>query len=204
MSLDEEDRTRLERATRRALDWHGAQSRKGTRIPYMSHLLQVQGLVFEHGGNVDQAVAALLHDCLEDAPSAHDRLGREAIIEHEFGAAVARIVVDCSDTERGESMDEKAPWHLRKKRYLAHLRNLVGHGSPSVLVAACDKRHNLHALVWDLRVEGRGYLDRFNAGPADQVWYFGEILAALAGRIPERLEAELRALLEDFENQLAD
>ena len=113
------------------------------------------------------------------------------------------MVIDCSDTEAHESMDDKAPWHVRKNRYVAQLATLADQGAPSVLVAACDKRHNLHSLVWDVRSQGAQYLERFNAGPADQVWYFGEILRAISGGIPIRLEAELRALVEDFEKLVA-
>ncbi len=193
--LSTDDRRRLVRGTELALTWHAGQMRKGSDIPYVSHLSQVSGLVLEHGGDVGQAIAGLLHDALEDAASADERRERETVIRQEFGEAVLEIVLDCTDTRAGESIDSKAPWKQRKSRYLAHLADA---GDRSLLVAACDKRHNLHALVWDVRVQGSGYMDRFRSNPADQIWYFTGVAKAFSGRIPRRLEAELRALLEEF------
>ena len=190
--MDPEDRKQLCEATALACDWHGEQTRKGSQIPYVSHLLQVSGLVLEHEGDCSQAVAALLHDSLEDAEDPDERERREALIRERFGEDVLRIVLDCTDTKPDEAGASKRPWKERKTRYLAHLTAVR---ERSALVAACDKRHNLHALVWDVSVRGLGYLDRFNAGPADQVWYFDGVLAAFRGRIPVRLEREIEDLL---------
>lgn len=174
--------------------WHGDQVRKGTRVPYVSHLLQVSGLVLEHGGDADQAAAGILHDALEDAPQG-ERAGREKTIQEVCGDGVLAIVLDCTDTQPDESADTKRPWRMRKGAYLSHLAA----ASPrSLLVAACDKRQNLGAMVWDTAALGVGYLDRFNADPADQVWYFSGFLEAIRGRIPPRLEMELESLLHEF------
>jgi (p)ppGpp synthase/HD superfamily hydrolase len=196
MALSAEDQGRLLKATERALAWHADQDRKGTSIPYYSHLTQVQGLVFEHGGDVDHAIAALLHDSLEDADSSDERAERERGIEDAFGRAVLDIVLDCTDTDPGDSVGDKAPWRQRKTRYTDHL---AGVGRASLLVAACDKRHNLHCLVWDIRDQGLTYLDRFNAGVEEQIWYFRSLLDVFEPRIPRRLAMELRALVEEFE-----
>jgi len=201
MALTSDDRARLLRATELALDWHADQHRKGTRIPYWSHLTQVQGLVLEHGGDVGQAVSALLHDALEDADSPADRAERERTIEQEFGADVLRIVLDCTDTGPDESAETKRPWKERKQRYVD---GLAKKGGRSLLVAACDKRHNLHALVWDVRNQGPAYLDKFNAGAEEQIWYFTELIEAFGAALAEvehhtRLIDELRALLSEFE-----
>jgi len=195
VNLSADDQRRLTRASELALDWHAQQSRKGSDIPYFSHLSQVKGLVLEHGGGVDQAIAGLLHDALEDADSADERARREQTIGDEFGAAVLEIVLDCTDTGADESLEDKAPWKLRKTRYLEHLASA---SDASLLVAACDKRHNLHALVWDVRHQGPSYLERFNSGPAGQLWYFEGVLKLVAGRIPKRLEMELAALLAEL------
>jgi (p)ppGpp synthase/HD superfamily hydrolase len=105
---------------------HAGQTRKGTAIPYVAHLLAVASLVLTHGGNEDEAIAALLHDAVEDQGGKRDR----------FGKNVASIVDDCSDTD----VEPKPPWKERKERYLAHL----GSASPSAkLVAAADKLDNL-------------------------------------------------------------
>jgi (p)ppGpp synthase/HD superfamily hydrolase len=195
MPLDESDQERLSQANRLALRWHADQHRKGSQIPYMSHLAQVAGLVLEHGGTIDQAVAGLLHDALEDAGSPKERAERVEIIARNFGDDVLTMVNDCTDTEEGEALESKAPWRKRKERHLDHLSSV---GPRSLLVAACDKRHNLHALVWDLRTEGHGYLERFNAGPDEQIWYFREILNELRGSIPPRLLGEIESLLAEF------
>lgn len=199
MKLSAEDQRRLTLATALALEWHAEQTRKRSEIPYASHLLQVCGLVLEHGGDVDQAAAALLHDALEDAPSSTARRAREGRIEVDLGADVLRMVRDATDTEEHEHLGEKAPWHDRKTRFLAHLP----HADPrSHLVVACDKRHNLGALVEDVRLHGRSYMDRFTGEAEDQVWYFEEVLKAVAGHVPPRLEQELRRLVEELRELL--
>jgi (p)ppGpp synthase/HD superfamily hydrolase len=189
------DQARLRRAAELALSWHADQTRKGSEVPYASHLLQVAGLVLEHGGDVDQAVAGFLHDSLEDVSSPEERRSREGILRDEFGEGVLRMVRACTDTGEHEALGSKAPWEERKSRYLEHLAHV---DSLSALVTACDKRHNLGALVGDVRAHGARYLDRFRAGASDQVWYFEGVVNALRDRIPRRLAEELGALLADF------
>ena len=195
MGLDGSDRARLTRAAHFALAWHAEQHRKGSEVPYVSHLLQVAGLVLEHGGDVDQAVAGFLHDSLEDAISPEQRRAREGILRDEFGEDVLRMVRACTDTGEEEFLGKKAPWKERKSRYLEHL---VHSDARCALVTACDKRHNLGALVGDMRAHGVQYLDRFNAGASDQVWYFEGIVEALRDRLPGRLTEELEEVLADF------
>ncbi len=199
MGMSRTDQDRLGQGTTLALEWHADQKRKGSEIPYASHLLQVAGLALEHGGDVDQAIAGLLHDALEDAPSHDESLARQQRIREAFGPGVEKIVLDCTDTQEHETVDAKAEWKGRKTRYLAHLRTCEVR---SLLVAACDKRHNLGALVGDVRTHGLAYLNRFRGDPQDQVWFFDGILKAVAGRIPARLETELRTLLEQFRIQV--
>jgi len=182
-------------ATRLAWRWHGHQTRKGKPTSYMSHLLQVQGLVLDSGGSTEQAIAALLHDALEDAESPADRAHREQQIETRFGAVVLRIVLDCTDTTPDEAGAHKGPWRQRKERYLEQLRAAQ---ATSRLVAACDKRHNLTDLVWDLRHDGLETLERFNAGPEEQVWYFESLIETCRPGVPERLMRELESLLREL------
>ena len=189
--VDEGERHRLTSSLDQALAWHGGQRRKGTAVPYVSHLLQVAGLVLEHGGTVDQAVAAMLHDAVEDT---------EATVEDvvaEFGPDVAAIVADCTDTLPGDSPGHKAPWRARKERFLDRLGGLP---PASALVVACDKRHNLAAMVSDVRREGPDAISppRFSASPADQLWYYGEAVDRLRGTIPGRLSGELDALVAEL------
>lgn len=184
-------KARLVEATELAWTWHGALTRKGRSTTYVSHLLAVESLVLECGGGPDEAIAALLHDALEDAPSRAARDERERVIDTRMGPAVLQIVLDCTDTLRDEAGRAKRPWRERKERYLAQL---AGTSPASRLVAACDKRHNLGDLVWDLHHEGPPTLDRFNAGPAEQLWYFESVARVCADAIPARLALELERL----------
>lgn len=182
-------------ATALAWDWHGALTRKGRTTSYLSHLLAVEGLVVECGGGPEEAIAALLHDALEDAPSAAVRAERERTIGERFGPSVLRIVLDCTDTLPDESGHDKRPWRERKDRFLA---NLARADRASRLVVACDKRHNLGDLVWDLHHEGPPTFERFNAGPPLQLWYFESVARLCSDAIPPRLALELDRLLADL------
>jgi (p)ppGpp synthase/HD superfamily hydrolase len=193
--IDAATQSRLVAATTFAYRWHGDQTRKGSTIPYMGHLLQVKGLVLEHGGDIEQAIAALLHDSLEDAETPADARARARDIAEHFGEGALAIVRDCSDTQADEAGAAKRPWPERKERYIAHLRVAP---ERSLLVVACDKLHNLNALVWDVEEQGAEYLHRFNAGPEQQVWYYESVLAVADGRVPTRLQAELAELVRRF------
>lgn len=193
------ERTRLVRATDLAWAWHGAQTRKGRPTSYMSHLVQVQGLVIDAGGGADEAIAALLHDGLEDAETPEERAERERTIQQEFGTAVLRIVLDCTDTTPHEAGASKGAWRPRKERYLEQLRQA---GPASRLVAGCDKRQNLGDLVSDLRVEGAATLERFNADAAEQLWYFRSLEEVVRRDLPPKLARELADLLAELERLL--
>jgi len=166
----------------------------------MSHLLQVQGLVVGAGGGPDAAIAALLHDALEDAESPAERAAREVTIDTEFGRGVLGIVLDLTDTTPNEAGATKGPWRERKERYLDQLRVA---GPTSQLVAACDKRQNLGDLVADLRVEGPVTLDRFNAGASEQVWYFRSMETICRPVIPAALASDMATLLDELERIIA-
>lgn len=188
-------RPELLAATELAWAWHGHLTRKGRATSYLSHLLAVQGLVIECGGGPDEAIGALLHDALEDAESRDERRSREQAIRERFGAAVLRIVLDCTDTLPDETGSDKRPWRERKQRFLEQLSRAE---RPSRLVAACDKRHNLGDLVWDLHHEGPPTFARFNAGPAEQLWYFESVTHLCREAIPARLALELEWLMTDL------
>jgi (p)ppGpp synthase/HD superfamily hydrolase len=185
------DRARLAEAFRFALDAHAEQTRKGSDVPYASHLLQVAGLVLEHGGDATLAAAGVLHDAVEDC-AAIDL----SMLHANFGEEVARIVAACTDLLPGDRADAKGDWLSRKQRYLARLREA---DVRTRLVAACDKLHNLRSLVADLRAEGVGTLARFRASPAQTRWYFEAAREALCGDLPQRLVDELDRLLDELE-----
>jgi (p)ppGpp synthase/HD superfamily hydrolase len=159
---------KFERALVYAARLYKDQYRKGTRIPYVTHLLAVAAIVGENGGTEDETVAALLHDAPEDQ-------GGEATLEEirtRFGDEVAQIVDGCTDTYE----DPKPPWRERKERYLAHLR----HASRSVrLVSTADKVHNARTVLSDYRTLGEDLWKRFNGGKEGTLWYYRAIIDVL-------------------------
>ena len=161
----------------RACEWHEGQVRKGSDVPYIAHLLAVAALVLEAGGEEELAIAAMLHDAVEDQPD----LASADTIREEFGKRVAAIVVECSDREHGvEGTAEN--WHDRKENYLRSLRTAP---RDVLLVSCADKLHNARSLLRDLTEEGESVWDRFNEpDPAQQLWYY----RALAEVFGERLE----------------
>lgn len=175
------------RASAYAAEAHRGDLRKGTTIPYLSHLWSVAALVLEHGGDDEQVAAGLLHDVVED----HGGLAQLAEIAERFGPEVARMVEGLSDsivdTTEGTP---KPPWKERKAKYLAHLAEA---DARTQLVSACDKLHNARCIVADLRVEGATLWDRFNVNdPAEQLWYYRGLADTLgASPIPRPLADEL-------------
>jgi (p)ppGpp synthase/HD superfamily hydrolase len=165
---------------------HAGQTRKQTDIPYISHLIGVAAIVLEYGGNRDQAIAALLHDAIEDQSGDYTggaaRL--RADIRERFGAEVLRIVEGCTDTDS----EPKPPWRERKEAYIAHLR---ASDDAVRLVSCADKLHNARAIVSDLRVLGDALFDRFTGGKAGTLWYYGALADTFLQRGERRLAGEL-------------
>ena len=177
---------KFENALRYASELHRDQVRKGTGIPYITHLLAVASIVGENGGTEDEVVAALLHDGPEDQ-------GGEAtleVIRVRFGDEVAEIVDGCTDTYE----EKKPPWPERKERYLAHLAN----ASDSVrLVSSADKLHNARAVLSDYRILGEDLWTRFNGGKEGTLWYYRAIVDTLRGGGP--IVEELDRVVTDLE-----
>ncbi len=171
---------------------HRSQKRKGNDIPYVAHLMAVCATVLEWSGDEDTAMAALLHDAVEDQGG----LETLAEIRARFGERVAGIVAACSDSTSSDS-DKKAPWQERKQ---AHIDHLQGTGCEVALVTAADKLHNLNAQIRDVRRHGAGTMGRFNAGPDQIIWYNRRIVAAIA----EHRETVPVTELEEAIAKLAD
>lgn len=144
---------------------HSRQVRKGSRVPYITHLLTVSALVLEDGGSEDEAIAALLHDAIEDQGGDS---ARQEILRR-FGPNVARIVEGCTDADTLP----KPPWRERKEAYLAHL-----YEAPADVrrVSAADKLHNARCVVRDYREQGEVFWSKFKGGKDGTLWYFHELV----------------------------
>ena len=171
-----------------ALRLHGKQTRKGSKIPYVSHLLAVGAIVLEDGGSEDEAIAALLHDAIEDAGG--DPI-RQAI-RHKFGDKVAAIVEGCTDTDQSP----KPPWLERKKQYLEHL-----HGASAEVrrVSAADKLHNARSVLADFRRHGNDVWARFSGGREGTLWYYRRLVQIYNEAGPSFLVEELNRVVSELE-----
>lgn len=161
-----------------ALGWaaelHRRQQRKGKPVPYISHLIAVSALIWEDGGDEDQAIAGLLHDAIEDAGIT------DGLIAARFGARVAQIVLDCTDTSGAVAAGgEKEPWLLRKTRTIEHLQSAP---LDSLLVSAADKAHNARDMVLDARTDPAMW-SKFNAGLEGSAWYLQELHLTFCRRL---------------------
>ena len=184
--------SRFEDALVFATRLHATQVRKGTGVPYVAHLLAVAGLVLEQGGDEDTAIAALLHDAIEDQGGAATR---EAI-RARFGDRVTAIVDACSDTD----IFPKPPWRARKEAYLAHLPAATDEVR---LVSVADKLHNARAILADYRQRGEAVWERFNGGREGTLWYYRELVAAFrAGEVTPLVE-ELDRTVSELERLAA-
>lgn len=174
-----------------ASELHSSQVRKGSGVPYVAHLLGTASIALEHGADEDEAIAALLHDAVEDQGG----LPTLKRIRARFGDRVAAIVEGCTDAVS----IPKPPWRLRKEAYVAHLAT----ASASVrLVSASDKLHNARSILHDYRQVGDDLWDRFTGGREGTLWYYRALLDAFAAveRSPlvdelDRVVSELEALV---------
>src|SRR4051812_37796286 len=169
--------TRFTDALVLAAEIHAAQRRKGHGPPYVAHLLAVTAIAFDYGATEDEAIAALLHDAIEDAPPSLGAAGVRRLIEEQFGRTVLGIVEGCTDTDEWP----KPPWRARKQAYVDHLANA---DASTLLVSASDKLHNVRAVVRDYRSLGDDLWTRFSpaAGMAGTVGYYRGLLGAFRAR----------------------
>ena len=179
---------RFDEALAYAASHHRKQLRKGSRVPYMSHLMSVSALVLEHGGGEDQAIAALLHDAVEDAPKGEGPAVLNDIRER-FGPAVADIVLACSDG-LNEAGHRKGTWPERKLPYVAGLYDPAKKSDEAILVTAADKIHNGSRIAADLREFGPTFWSTFNACEHELLWYYTSVDAAVTERLPGSSIAE--------------
>jgi (p)ppGpp synthase/HD superfamily hydrolase len=182
----------FEEALQYAAALHRAQRRKGGDVPYVAHLLAVTAHVLEHGGDQDEAIAALLHDAVEDQGGASTR---DEILQR-FGARVCAIVDGCTDTD----VTPKPPWRARKE---AFLRRLTRADRSVALVVGCDKLHNLRSVVNEYRQAGEALWERFRGGREGSLWYYERVSELLADQLPATLLAELQRVYAELQSLLA-
>jgi len=166
--------SRFTEALTYAFQLHAKQTRKGKDTPYFAHLLGVTSLVLEMGGDEDEAIAALLHDAVEDQG------GEKTLhqINHLYGKRVASIVEGCTDSYT----IPKPPWRKRKEQYIEDLKT----ASIEVLrVSLADKLHNARTIIIDLRKEGDDVWQKFNGGKEGTIWYYQKLLNSF-NRLPQK------------------
>jgi len=170
-----------------ASELHRGQVRKGTKIPYLSHLLAVSALVLKSQGDEDQAIAGLLHDAVEDQ-------GGQATLDEirdRFGPRVAGIVADCTDT----MVVPRPSWRMRKEAYIA---SLPGKPRESLLVSLADKTDNARAIVGDYREVGDAVWGRFSGGKEGTRWYYHELSVFFRVHYQGPLAYELSRTVAEF------
>jgi (p)ppGpp synthase/HD superfamily hydrolase len=169
---------------------HAGQARKGTAVPYLSHLMAVTSLVLEAGGDEEMGVAALLHDVVEDC-GGRPRLQE---IRRMFGARVARIVEGCTDS----FVEPKPEWVERKRGYLEEVKHA---DEETRLVSASDKLHNVRTILADYRQDGENIWARFNGKKEGTLWYY-RALSNEYRRKPNRITRELEIAVTQLEREV--
>jgi (p)ppGpp synthase/HD superfamily hydrolase len=176
-----------------AHELHATQKRKASDVPYITHLLGVTSIALEYGANEDEAIAALLHDAIEDQGGATTK----AEILRRFGENVTAIVEGCSEPYT----KPKPPWRERKQIYIAHIPT----ASPSVLlVSASDKLHNARSILKDYRIIGDAVWDRFTAGKEGTLWYYRALVEAFTKTAVTPLIEELARVVTEIETLAVD
>ena len=188
------DTERLIRAFRYAATLHAGDLRKGTTIPYLSHLMGVASIVQQYGGDEDQVIAALLHDAIEDHPRGGETRQE---IGAGFGARVMTMVEACTDSDT----EQKPEWFERKERYLKHL-----HEAPpeAMLISLADKVHNARAILADHRQIGEEIWARFNAPKELTLWYYRALANTFNSFASEAAKPELGPLAEELERVVSE
>lgn len=179
---------RFQAALQYAAQLHSTQKRKGTEVPYISHLLGVAALVIEDGGDEDEAIAALLHDAVEDQGGIPTR----DEIRRNFGDRVATIVEGCTDAYT----TPKPPWRERKEK---HLASLNGATREVLRVSAADKLHNARCILSDFRHNGDSIWSRFKGGKDGTLWYYRTVTSTLKQQGAGTMVQELERVVAEIE-----
>lgn len=171
-----------------AAEVHSGQTRKASTIPYIGHLMGVASLVLEFGADEDMAIAAFLHDVVEDCGG----MPMLKEVRRRFGSRVAKIVEGCTDS----FTEPKLPWQERKETYLRHLKTA---DAETRLVSAADKLNNVRSILSDYREFGESIWVRFNGGREGTLWYYRSLLKEFLRRRPNRLSRELELAVRELD-----
>ncbi len=158
---------------------HAGQYRKGTRIPYLIHPLRVAAILLESGCAEDLAVAAVLHDTVEDCFVSLDQIRRL------FGPRIAELVAGASEP------DKTLPWEDRKQHTIDFLQTA---GDDQLLVCLADKLDNIRSIREDLALHGELAWLRFRRGRDKQRWYYENLSAVFTNRCTQGIGARLAAI----------
>ncbi|MFO1536643.1 MAG: HD domain-containing protein, partial [Actinomycetota bacterium] len=185
-SMDPAEHAKYLEALTYAVTLHTELRKGGRGVPYLAHLLDASSTVWEDGGSLEAAMAALLHDSVEDKGETRSDLARR------FGPTVAEIVIGCTDSGEAPS-DQKPPFFGRKATHLDRLRERAhrqrsGTGSAIDLgvlqVTAADKCSNLRSILDDVEQQGPEYLRHFKGGCFLTTWYYETVIDVLATAFP--------------------
>lgn len=179
---------RMLRAMAVAGQIHATQIRNHTTIPYLSHLLGACSIVLDYGATEDEAIAALLHDAIEDGRPVE--AARATVWS--FGDEVGRIVEGCTQVD----VHPKPTWRTRREAYVARLAE---EDRSILLVSASDKLHNARSIVRDLRGVGAAVWDRFSVPKADTLWYYRSLVTAYRGN-----SAHAPALIDELDRTVTE
>jgi len=171
---------------------HATQLRAADGQPYVAHLLRVTGLVIQDGGSEDEAIAALLHDAVEDQGGTQ----RLNDIRERYGQVVAEIVDECTDSYG----DPKPPWRRRKEQYLEELDR----ASPGALrISLADKLDNVRTKLLGYRAHGEVEWSRTGKTPDDVRWYYGTLASRFCDLRPGLLADELSGAVAELDRLIA-
>jgi (p)ppGpp synthase/HD superfamily hydrolase len=167
---------------------HRGQRRKGTDKPYIGHLMSVTSIVIAYGGDEEMAIAALLHDAVEDQG------GRKRLreIQKKFGKRAARIVDGCTDSYE----EPKPTWLERKRSYIARV---AGEETDTQLVSAADKLSNARDILQDVRADGDRAFERFQGKKAGTLWYYRALVTEFRKANSNPLVEELDRVVTELE-----
>ena len=180
---------RFFRAFAFAAEKHAKQTRKASTIPYIAHLMGVASLVLEAGGDEDLAIAALLHDVVEDCGGAP--MLKE--VRRRFGSRVAKVVDGCTDA----NTNPKPPWRERKEKYILHLRLA---DADTRLVSAADKLNTVRSILSDYRAIGESVWSRFAGGRQGTLWYYRTLVDVFLQHPRNRITWELELAVRELDS----